>query len=423
MIISTFKTVTLYLNREAMRRVLKFLLKIIVTFFKYLLYLILFFAIMPYTLVPVYDFPEPKPFSGDKLYNPYAEIDKDLWKKGNFQLQSKAWGGITDGSVNEMDQVLELYNYLEYDIIAISDYQKINRYDEKNPAYIPTYEHGYNTYKTHQVCIGAERVCWLDYPLYHTIHTKQFMFDVLKKQNQIVVAAHPDFGNAYYVDDMKYLTNYDILEALNQQKYSFGHWDAALSSGHPVFIMGNDDSHNINNPTVSGAVCTMINLDTITVEKTAEALRSGLAYGFVPYTPNGETFEKKKSRLPDLTYLHKVDIIDDTIKIELNKNADSVKFVGQDGEIKSYLINPDKIEYVFQDDDTYIRAEIFSKNLDRVYLNPIFRYSGDHYSKPDARINITKTIIYRGGAIIFLILLVIFVKRYLNVRKASRKIT
>jgi len=36
-----------------------------------------------YIWCPIYDFPEWKPFSGDKLYNPYKGIDSLHWLKGN----------------------------------------------------------------------------------------------------------------------------------------------------------------------------------------------------------------------------------------------------------------------------------------------------------------------------------------------------
>ena len=39
-------------------------------------FIMLFIAFyLIYAWAPVYDFPEPRPFSGDKFYNPYQKID------------------------------------------------------------------------------------------------------------------------------------------------------------------------------------------------------------------------------------------------------------------------------------------------------------------------------------------------------------
>jgi len=38
---------------------------------------------MIYFLVPVYDFEQPQPFTGGKIYNPYRGMDSASWKKSN----------------------------------------------------------------------------------------------------------------------------------------------------------------------------------------------------------------------------------------------------------------------------------------------------------------------------------------------------
>ena len=79
-----------------------------------------------YLMAPIYEFSGPIKFSGDKLYNPYAEMDSTHWKKYNFQVQSKAWLGITDGRKNSNEMIDSVYNALGFDHVATSDYQKIN---------------------------------------------------------------------------------------------------------------------------------------------------------------------------------------------------------------------------------------------------------------------------------------------------------
>ena len=79
-----------------------------------------------YLMAPIYHFDDPKPFYGDKLYNPYTGMDSAQWKQYNFQVQSKAWGGITDGRKNSNELIDSMYRELNFDHVATSDYQKIN---------------------------------------------------------------------------------------------------------------------------------------------------------------------------------------------------------------------------------------------------------------------------------------------------------
>ena len=64
------------------------------------------FFIMLTLYAPGYIFPEPKPFSGNKLYNPYQDLDTSRWLKANFQVQTRVWGGITNGRKNSSEDVV-----------------------------------------------------------------------------------------------------------------------------------------------------------------------------------------------------------------------------------------------------------------------------------------------------------------------------
>ena len=90
----------------------------------------------------------------------------------------------------------------------------------KSPNFIPTYEHGYNVYKTHQVCIGAERVLWTDLIFFQTKSMKQWIIDQLDQDCEIVSLAHPLLLNGYTVDELRFLTNYEMMEVLNNLRIS-----------------------------------------------------------------------------------------------------------------------------------------------------------------------------------------------------------
>ncbi len=386
-------------------------MKIIKAFFKYLFLLIFVLFSLPFIISPVYDFPEPNPFSGDKIWNPYQNIDSNNWRKGNFQIQSLAWGGITDGSNNPTDSVFALYQSLGYDIIGISDYQKINTFYEGNPDYIPIYEHGFNMRKTHQVSIGVEKVIWLDFLFYQTTSQKQFIINLLRPHTEILAIVHPDFSmEGYSKENLKYLGNYDLLEALNHQRFSIGHWDAVLSAGHAKYILANDDAHDIRNPFLVGVVSTYINSKTTNREDIITAMKAGATYGFVPYTPDNENYHKKAERAKYLPLLKEAYLDGKRFSVHADGQPISITFIGQNGVVKKEVKNTSSAYYDFQDRDTYIRTKIDYGRTEFMLLNPIFRYEGDNpLFEEKADVNWWKTLLYRGVYLIFFIIVFWFV--------------
>jgi len=394
-------------------------LKLIAKIIAYIIGIYLFIGlVLPITISPVYNFPEPKVFSGDKIYNPYKNIEfkRKNWLKGNFQVQSRAWGGITDGEQNTNDKVLARYQDLKYDIIGISDYQKINYSNKDDSLFIPIYEHGYNVKKTHQVLIGSNKVLWFEYPLYQTLDNKQFILDLLRDDNKIIALAHPQFSLVgYSTEDVKYLTNYDLLEALNHQRFSFPQWDSALSAGKISYILADDDTHDIDNPYLVGRLGTMIYCENPSADNVIKVLKQGKTYGYSVYTPNNDTFEGKMKRLKDFHYLHYLKLENDTIKIKVDETPKKIVFIGQGGEIKKTVKNSSETSYKFKENDTYIRTEVYyrANDEDAMFLNPVFRYSGEKPVKEIAIINWTKTILYRGLAILVIFTIMFFIiKRF-----------
>ena len=390
-------------------------MSIIKNILKYFFSLLFIIFSLPFIISPVYDFPEPNAFSGDKIWNPYQDMDTNNWRKGNFQIQALAWGGITDGSNNPTDSVFAIYNRLGYDIIGISDYQKINTYYKGNPDYIPIYEHGFNMRKTHQVSIGMKDdfVLWLDFPFYQTTSQKQFIINLLKPHTEILAVVHPDFSlEGYSHKNLKYLTNYDLLEALNHQRFSISHWDAVLSAGHAKYILANDDAHDILNPYLVGVVSTYINAASTHRDDIIAAMKSGKTYGFVPYTPNNETYAKKAKRAKNAPLLKEASLNGTHFNVRVDGKPISITFVGQDGVVKKEVKNTSTASYDFQADDTYIRTKVDYGRTEFMLLNPIFRYEGDNPLKEElASICWGKTIIFRGAYLIFFILIMRFLFR------------
>lgn len=382
-------------------RLLLNLVKIVVV----LVLLVIILLWIPYLGTTYYRFQEPTKFAGQNIYNPYAAMDSSSWIKANFQIQSYAWKGITDGRKNTNEKIDSIYSMLEYDVIATSDYMKINRFGEERTSYIPVYEHGYGIFKNHQVCIGAEKVDWVDFFFYQTNHHKQQVLNRLQNTNELVFLAHPRFGGGNEPEDFKYLTNYDGIEALNGFRFSLDYWDTALSTGHYATLLSDDDAHDINNPDQIGQFCTFINVPEINRNNIVASLKSGNAFGAFIYRELGESFEAKKEKLKDIAKLKSVQLIGDTIIVETDRMASEIRFVGQDGQLKQKVSNEFAAKYKFQEDDSYIRIEIFYENGNKFFLNPFARYEQDLKMPQVEGLHLINTWIFRIVAGLILILL------------------
>ena len=138
-------------------------------FFKSILFILIVFVAIVLIMnifVPVYRFDEPAPFSGEYLHNPYQNMDSTQWKQANFHAHTRRMGGVTNGRSNTNELVDSIYRRLGFDHVGISDYMYINDYESDKEGYIPGYEHGYGVFKIHQLCLGAEKVRYIDYRSY-----------------------------------------------------------------------------------------------------------------------------------------------------------------------------------------------------------------------------------------------------------------
>jgi len=358
-------------KKRSFVRVLKWSFRIFVLIIAFLLF-------KQYIWDKKYKFPEAKPFSGNFFYNPYRNIDTSLWAKANFHVHTLSWMGLTNGRKNNDELVDSLYTYLGYKIFSISDYQKINPYLQKKPDYIPVYEHGYLPPKNHQLVLNAKKVSWLDYLFPQTIHNKQNVINTIKNDSSVLAAiAHPCLQNSYKPEDFKKLSGYDLMEVLNQNRFSLVHWDSALSSGHPAFILADDDSHDLKDIYTGGRCCTFIN-SVLEKDLVLDALKCGRAYGADVKMHPDEPYSQKKIVLQQLTLLQNLTIHNDTLYLILSDTVRKIKFIGQGGQLKKEIKNAKDAFYEFSSDDTYIRTEVITNDESALYFNPVFRYNGNN---------------------------------------------
>ena len=376
-----------------------------------------------YLTVPTYSFKEPKPFSGEYLYNPYQDMNPDQWKKYHFHCHSRKYFGLTNGRKSAEQAIDSVYSALGYDHFGISDYMGINTHGAENEGYISAYEHGYGFIrKTHQICIGAESVYWIDFPFMQNLNMKQHMINKLGERCRFVMPAHASFTKGYKVNDMKLLSNYRLLEVVNPYGNAIEHWDMALSNGHRVYGLGDDDTHNIRNEHEVCRYLTMINTPDLDPEHVYEALDKGLCYAveFDNYYYYILTLEQKVHEAHTLDYLTQAQLVDDTLFIKTTaKTMWEVQFIGQDGRVLKTEENVGSAYYVIQPEDTYVRTRINLNGRNFLYLNPITRHpSADIVDRRLDSINYAQTGLYWFVYIVALVAFVWYLFKKVKEKKA-----
>lgn len=370
------------------KRILKLFVKLIASLI--LAVLCLVFAL--YMRTTSFNFPETKPFSGARIYNPYQAVGTKTYK-GNFHGHSKSWKGVTNGA-NPENEVIDAYINKGYDIACLSNYHKISTYTGSGKIInFPVYEHGFNVRKSHCLAINARKVSFLDFPLWQSSSHQQSVINALRNNAEIVAIAHPKFGGGRSFDNMKTLTGYHLTEVLNHYRVSDEYWDQALSAGRLSWIIGNDDMHSVSDPEIFQI---WNNIFSETPDSILNSLKSGKNYAIQSFIKEAE------NALVSCRLMGQ-----DTVKVVFSHPAD-IYFIGQDGVEKQKTVMSDTASYVFDKNDTYIRVVARNANSS-IYLNPLVRCNGDQpvfVSQIQATKNNMWTWIWRisSGLLLFLTL-------------------
>ena len=372
--------------------------------------------ILQYGINVKYKFSPHQKFTGGKLYNPYQRIDTAIWQVSNFHAHTHKIPDFKHETLNHTKYVDSLYRYLGYDIIGISDYQMINEFEKNHRWYVPAYEHGYQYYKNHHLVLNAQKVSWLDYLFKQTLDNKQYVINQLKKDEGIILTlVHPILRHALSFDDLKYLGNYNCLEVLDNKYQFLAYYDAVLSSGHHVFLMADDDSHNQRNQVECGSCFNMINTPLLK-DSILYSLKTGKAYAVKMNLDLYSTNESKKEAIRWLPELVSFKVNSDTITAVFSRKVKTIKFIGQEGSEVMSFSDVYEASVFFRPEDTYIRTEVECYDGTLFYLNPVFRYDGILKTDPSPPVDIMKTRVYRVVfAVIFLIAVATLIYKRKNV--------
>lgn len=337
---------------------------------------------LPYLGSPVYRFPEPAPFTGARFYNPYEEL-RGRWQRANLHAHGAAWGGITNGAQTS-EEVASTYKALGYDVAGVSNYHTIAA--QHGVDTLPLYEHGYNVRKRHQLAIGATRVEWLDYPLWQTLSQEQHVIDRVRQTAALLGLTHPDTRDAYSGDALQWLTGYQFIEVVNGPFASTAAWDTALSSGHAVWAMANDDTHDTHDPRRTAMAWTMIDAPSAGLSDIVTAMRAGRSFAV----------ERHQGAPSDMDVrVTGVTLHDGALTVTTEGAPVTIEFIGQQGAARATERDTHSASYTLAADDPYIRPVINSAN-DTLFLNPVVRTAGSGPpAMPAAHVDQPKTWAFR----------------------------
>lgn len=359
-----------------------------------LIVIALLYASAPwYNLAPAY------PFQGALWYNPYDSLgaNPERWLQANFHAHSRAWGGATNGR-QEPQAVVGAYQRLGYDVIGLSNYHEIPN-DEKANAAFPVFEHGWNVQKSHRLALGARRVVWRDYPLGQVMQHKQDIITRLRDAGALVVIAHPAMRNGHSIKDFTRLTGYDALEVLNHfLPPAEAQWDAALSSARPVWVMANDDSHDITETGETGVHWTLVHAPSSRTSDITDAIRRGRTIGV--RGRGGRTS----------LHFYGQRMYGDTLEVRVGGAVRRVSFTGQGGAVRREVTTHALVRHgdtliaraVAQPDDGYLRAVVVGEQPDAnhalgsaLFLNPVVRWDGRTLGASQATVHAGYTALMR----------------------------
>jgi hypothetical protein len=353
---------------------------------------VIWLLVSQFLFCPRYQFNDPIPFEGTTIYNPYDSMSTGAqWVKCNFHAHSRAWEGVTNGHGTAYD-IHHAYAALHYGVHCVSNYHHIDTTLSARNNYLPAYEHGYNIRKTHQLVLGSNQVQWLDYLFPQTTHNKQHVLSHLSGPENVVILNHPALKNGYTTEDLAQLTHYDCMEVLNPSVTSTAQWDAALSAGKRVFIVGDDDLHDIISKKRLGTRCTFVNVKVnssreVSSGEVLKALKTGRSYGVLV----GES--QRHDSIPQLKTLT---VKNSIMQAVMTQTASEVTITGQNGRVIAMARKTDRIGHRLVPEERYARVTFKYPNGTEILLNPVFFTAKNGYQVMPVYEDFNETMFYRS---------------------------
>ena len=383
-------------------------MKVIRWSFKCIVSLILavILAVVATSVSVVYDFAEPKPFSGEDIFNPYTNFDKNIgWSRANFHTHTRVEGLLNECEYSP-EQTIEAYAPYGYQVITLSNHNKITPHPTADTR---VYEHGYNLAKFHKLVFGAEKVWGFDNLLPIFPFQKQMQLDRLAAQSDIVVLNHPLRTHTMTDGQLSKIGGYDIIELDSGKSTENEYWDAALSAGRYSFGVANDDLHHPERSHAIAVRSNMLCTPSSEYSDICRTLLSGCFYAMRTPDYGGGKWDVKAEKNRSIPYVNNIGVTDcGEIFVTLSEAADSIKVTGQNHTTLAVIENADSLGYAMLPADSYGRFTAYFSDGEVIYTNPFARYDAEVSASPfntAHSVNIALTILYNAVVVAFAALL------------------
>lgn len=370
------------------------------------LILAIILAVVATSVSVVYDFAEPKPFSGEDIFNPYTNFDKNIgWSRANFHTHTRVEGLLNECEYSP-EQTIEAYAPYGYEVITLSNHNKITPHPTADTR---VYEHGYNLAKFHKLVFGAEKVWGFDNLLPIFPFQKQMQLDRLAAQSDIVVLNHPLRTHTMTDGQLSKIDGYDIIELDSGKCTENEYWDAALSAGRYSFGVANDDLHHPERSHAIAVRSNMLCTPSSEYSDICRTLLSGCFYAMRTPDYGGGKWDVKAEKNRSIPYVNNIGVTDcGEIFVTLSNVADSIKVTGQNHTTLAVIENADSLGYAMLPADSYGRFTAYFSDGEVIYTNPFARYDAEVSASPfntAHSVNIALTILYNAVVVAFAALL------------------
>lgn len=375
-----------------------------------------------FSFSPIYDFAQPRPFSGPDIFNPYQSLDTVLgWKRANFHTHSRI-SGLFNECRYWPEEMLEDYSRLGYDILTFSNHNRLTVHPADSSLQVNLYEHGYNLFKFHKLVFGAERVWRFDHLVPFLASQRQWQIDRLNSEADFVQLNHPFRTWCTTRHMMECLGSYRIIELDSGVTVDQEYWDWALSAGHYSFALANDDCHDSKRSEKIGVRCNFLNAASGRYEDLKKCLLSGCYYSMrIPDFGNGDWDEKieKNMHLPQIS---DVTVDGDDVSIIFSEPAERVEAVGQNHCLLCECKDTAEVGYTLPSDEPYVRFTAFFRSGAVIYTNVFARYdravSATPYTESVHTLDIPLSILFNAACAVMAVLCIWLIGRIWRRKKA-----
>lgn len=329
--------------------------------------------------VPVYNPPKQQKFTGNSYYNPYEKYDNATYYRASFHTYA-------------MDN-LETYIDLEYGYAYSSistKYKKLFppvKLHTKSPKIAQPDFLVFNK----PIRYSASKYAFPHLIIFTNYSSIQFMINslIINKGDYLSALISP-VANI----DIKYmskLTNYNLIEILYGNENSINHWDTALSSGRPAFLLASDKIDDDSDFSHFAKNITMLPVspNTDNISEIYQALKAGSVYAYnLSDNITSLPLQDKLDTLNTLPYPTSLQIHNNELTVKFNKHVDKIVFSADFGKIVKEVENVSQAVYNITDNESYIRVTAYFDNGSAMYFNPVMKSENSMQPKmPETQLN------------------------------------